>query len=91
MPAAASCAPARTACKWQRLARPYVRVSAGDFIVGDEDGIVVVPKDRATEVFERALALRAAEQRILEATLSGLSLTEARRQAAYHTLQRAES
>jgi regulator of RNase E activity RraA len=68
-----------------------VRVSAGDFIVGDEDGIVVVPKDRATEVFERALALRAAEQRILDATLSGLSLKEARSQAAYHTLQRAES
>jgi regulator of RNase E activity RraA len=68
-----------------------VRVSAGDFIVGDEDGIVVVPRDRATEVFERALALRAAEQRILDATLSGLSLKEARSQAAYHTLQRAGS
>jgi regulator of RNase E activity RraA len=68
-----------------------VRVEAGDFIVGDEDGIVVVPRGRATEVFERALLLRAAEQRIVEATLGGASLKEARRQAAYHTLQRAEA
>jgi len=68
-----------------------VRVAAGDFIVGDDDGIVVVPRARATEVFERALALRAAEQRIVDATLSGTSLNEARRQAAYHTLQRAGS
>jgi len=68
-----------------------VRVSAGDFIVGDEDGIVVVPRARATEVFERALVLRAAEHRIVAATLSGASLAEARRQAAYHTLQRAGS
>jgi regulator of RNase E activity RraA len=68
-----------------------VRVAAGDFIVGDEDGIVVVPRHRATDVFERALALRTAEQRIVDATLSGLPLAEARRQAAYHTLQRAGS
>ena len=68
-----------------------VRVSAGDFIVGDEDGIVVVPRARATEVFERALVLRNAEQRIVAATLSGASLREARDKAAYHTLQRAES
>lgn len=68
-----------------------VRVAAGDFIVGDEDGIVVVPKARVTEVFERALVLRAAEQRIVAATLAGASLAEARRQAAYHTLQRAAS
>jgi regulator of RNase E activity RraA len=68
-----------------------VRVAAGDFIIGDEDGVVVVPRARAAEVFERALDLRAAEQRIVDATLSGASLKEARRQAAYHTLQRAGS
>ena len=66
-----------------------VRVAAGDIVVGDADGIVVVPRARAHEVFERALALQAAEQRIVDATLSGKTLTEARREAAYHTLQRA--
>jgi regulator of RNase E activity RraA len=66
-----------------------VRVAAGDFIVGDEDGVVVVPRARAAEVFERALVLRDAEARIVSATLAGASLEVARRQAAYHTLQRA--
>ncbi|MDM0116021.1 RraA family protein [Variovorax sp. J22R133] len=66
-----------------------VRVAAGDYIVGDLDGIVVVPRTRAVEVFQRALALRAAEHRIVEATLRGKSLAEARELAAYHTLQRA--
>ncbi len=68
-----------------------VRVAAGDYLVGDLDGIVVVPRARALEVFQRALALRAAEHRIVEATLRGKSLAEARQVAAYHTLQRATS
>ena len=68
-----------------------VRVSPGDFIVGDKDGIVVVPRARVTEVLEKALALKAAEQRIVEATLAGATLAEARKQASYHTLQRAAS
>jgi regulator of RNase E activity RraA len=68
-----------------------VRVVAGDYIVGDLDGIVVVPRARALEVFERALTLRAAEHRIVEATLRGTSLAQARERAAYHTLQRAGS
>jgi regulator of RNase E activity RraA len=68
-----------------------VRVAAGDYIVGDLDGIVVVPRARALEVFERALTLRAAEHRIVEATLRGMSLAQARLHGAYHTLQRAGS
>jgi regulator of RNase E activity RraA len=65
-----------------------VRVAVGDWIVADEDGVVVIRHDRAGEVFERALALRAAEERIVAATLAGASLTEARSQVDYHKLQR---
>ena len=68
-----------------------VRVAAGDYIVGDLDGIVVVPRARARAVWGRAPALRSAEHRIVEATLRGMSLAQARQQAAYHTLQRAGS
>ena len=68
-----------------------VRVEPGDIVMADQDGVVVVPARRAAEVFARALELHAAEERILQATLSGVSLTEARRQANYHTLQRAET
>ena len=68
-----------------------VRVEPGDFVVADQDGVVVVSRHRAAEVFARAFALRHAEQRIIDATASGIPLAEARRQAKYHTLQRASS
>ncbi|MBN9404303.1 MAG: RraA family protein [Burkholderiales bacterium] len=65
-----------------------VRVSPGDLIVGDSDGIVVVPSQRMKEVLTRALRTRAAEDQILQAALGGLSLNEARKKFNYHTLQR---
>lgn len=40
------------------------RVAAGDYILGDLEGIVVMPPpERALEAFERALTLRAPEHR----------------------------
>ena len=65
-----------------------VRVEPGDIIAADQDGVVVVPAKRAAEVFTRALALHEAEQGILDATASGMTLIEARRHAKYRTLQR---
>lgn len=66
-----------------------VRVCPGDLIVGDADGIVVVPKQRMQEVLTKALETRAVEDQILQAALQGLPLTEARKKFKYHTLQRA--
>ncbi|PLZ02434.1 diguanylate cyclase [Burkholderia sp. WAC0059] len=68
-----------------------VRVEPGDVVVGDQDGIVVVPAIRATEVFVRALSLHDAEESIVRATLGGATLAEARKQARYYTLQRPEA
>jgi regulator of RNase E activity RraA len=65
-----------------------VRVEPGDIIVADQDGVVVVPANRAAEVFTRAFALHEAEQGIVDATASGMTLIEARRRAMYHSLQR---
>ena len=65
-----------------------VRVSPGDMVVADQDGVVFVPAGRAAQVFERALAMRAVEARIVAAVLDGMPLAEARRAFGYHTLQR---
>jgi regulator of RNase E activity RraA len=65
-----------------------VRVNAGDLVVADQDGVVVIPAARAGEVLARALSMHEIEQRIVAASLAGMSLTEARRRFGYHTLQR---
>ena len=41
------------------------RVSAGDWIVADEDGVAVVPKDRAAAVLKKAQELDDTEHRML--------------------------
>lgn len=66
-----------------------VRVCPGDLIVGDADGIVVVPRARLQEVLEKALATRVIEEQILATALGGVPLVEARKQFKYHSLQRA--
>ena len=65
-----------------------VRVSPGDIVVADQDGVVFVPAGRAAQVFERARAMQAVELRIVAAALDGMPLAEARREFGYHTLQR---
>ena len=66
-----------------------VRVTPGDLVVGDQDGIVVVPAGRALDVLRRAKVMHDVEVMIVEAALNGMPLTEARRQFGYHALQRA--
>lgn len=66
-----------------------VRVCPGDLVVGDADGVVVVPRQRVQEVLVKALETRAVEEQILQAALAGLPLAEARKKFRYHTLQRA--
>lgn len=66
-----------------------VRVRQGDLVVGDRDGIVVVPAACALEVLLRAKAMHDVEKQIVEAALAGMPLAEARREFGYHALQRA--
>lgn len=54
-----------------------VWVSPGDLVVGDRDGVVVVPRAIEDEVLERALAKVAAENEVLKAIENGMSSTEA--------------
>ncbi|MFC1631775.1 3-hexulose-6-phosphate synthase [Candidatus Omnitrophota bacterium] len=41
-----------------------VRVSSGDWIVGDDDGVVCIPKDRVAEVANRAMGVLEQENRL---------------------------
>jgi len=63
------------------------RITPGDVIVGDRDGIVIVPRTRAVEVLEAAQAVANAEERIREGILRGALLVDARAEFGYHALQ----
>ena len=48
-----------------------VHVRPGDIVVGDADGVVVIPQDKAAAVFERLEAVRAAEVKAIANVESG--------------------
>ena len=64
-----------------------IRVSPKDIVVGDADGVVVIPKEREQEVLETALSIEQAEEHIRQAIEQGSRLDEARKQFGYHNLQ----
>ena len=63
------------------------RVDAGDILRGDADGVIAIPKAHENEVLTVAEEIDATEEKIRRAVLSGMTLTEARRQHKYHQLQ----
>jgi regulator of RNase E activity RraA len=54
-----------------------VAVNPGDFILGDEDGVIVVPRDLVPNVLAEAEKLSQSEQQIRSELSRGLSLHEA--------------
>ena len=54
-----------------------VQVHPGDLILGDHDGVVVIPSAIAEEAIERAEAKIAGETRVREALADGMSVAEA--------------
>jgi 4-hydroxy-4-methyl-2-oxoglutarate aldolase len=64
-----------------------VRVAAGDWMVGDADGVVAIPIERLEELIDTAEAIAAAEDSIRRAVAAGKRLDEARKEARYHSLQ----
>ncbi len=51
-----------------------VTINPGDYIFGDCDGIVIIPKDLIEEVLDRSFALIQDENRVRDSLLSGDSL-----------------
>jgi len=64
------------------------KVKPGDIVIGDADGVVVVPLDHAEEVSAVARKIAESEEGIRREIRKGTSLKEARRLHGYHTLQR---
>jgi 3-hexulose-6-phosphate synthase/6-phospho-3-hexuloisomerase len=51
-------------------------VRPGDWVIGDESGVVVVPRERAYEVARRAMEVKKNEERIREEIRRGSTLSE---------------
>jgi regulator of RNase E activity RraA len=65
-----------------------VQVRPGDIVLGDDDGVVVVPRHRLTQVSDLAAEIAEREDAITAAVLSGATIGDARKRFGYHTLQR---
>ncbi len=68
-----------------------ILVRPGDLIIGDDTGVLRVPKERAHEILKDAKDVEEAEGMIIESVKSGLTLREARQKYRYFQLQRAKS
>lgn len=55
----------------------YVTITPGDFIAGDDDGVIAVPSDKIMTVLERAEQLTKKEIQIRRELINGLSLADA--------------
>jgi 4-hydroxy-4-methyl-2-oxoglutarate aldolase len=65
-----------------------VRVEPGDLIIGDDDGVLVIPQSKEKKVLHTALLINEAEEKIRTAILNGTRLDTARREFNYFQLQR---
>ena len=63
------------------------RVSPGDILRGDADGVVAIPRQHEAEVLAIAEGIATAEEAIRNSVRGGTRLDEARREFGYHQLQ----
>ena len=68
-----------------------VQVRPGDMILGSDDGVLVVPKEKEAEILSIARSVEETEEKIRAEVLKGTPLKQARRKHGYHQLQRRRS
>jgi len=54
-----------------------VRVRPGDIVFGDQDGVLIVPREAETEAFQRALEKASTESAVRKAIQNGMSTAKA--------------
>ncbi len=66
---------------YDRLGEPVtigtVTISSGDYLIGDRDGVVVIPGEAAPEAVERAERMMATESELRQAILDGMDPEQA--------------
>lgn len=60
-----------------------VPVNAGDLVIGDDNGVCIVPRERVAEVLARAQALSAAEDERARDVAAGMSIPEVANKAYF--------
>lgn len=65
-----------------------VLVRPGDWVVGDDNGVVIVPAHRIDEVTRVANEVKDKEEGVVRDIQHGTPLAEARKNHSYHSLQR---
>lgn len=65
-----------------------ITVRPGDLIMADDNGVLVIPQERAAEVLEIAREYKAIEERIVEAIRNGEDPVEAHERVSYDKLTR---
>ena len=63
-----------------------VRVRPGDLVMGDDNGVLVIPIERAKEVLEFAQMVKATEDRVIAAVRSGMDPIEAHEKVNYDSM-----
>lgn len=64
-----------------------IRVNPGDYILGDDSGVVCIPKEKIEDVLKSAEAIEDTERKIIEEVKNGSTLKDARKKWGYHHLQ----
>jgi regulator of RNase E activity RraA len=64
-----------------------VQVKPGDILLGDDSGALVIPAEKAEEVYRVAEEIAKKEEIIEREVRKGVSLREARAKMGYHALQ----
>jgi len=65
------------------------RVRPGDILIGDSDGVVVLPRELEDQILDTAEQIHEAEEAIRKLVAGGATITEARAKLNYHKLQTA--